>query len=187
MDTRVLILFAHPALRHSRLNRYVASMVNELERVTFVDLYETYPDFHIDVAAERQRCAEHDVLVFQHPLMWFSCPAILKEWFDRVLTFRPSVCAVDPPLNDKFWLSVISCSAAESDFVSGGSMSGPLQDALEPFERIAAIHGMHYMQPFVTYDANSKTPMEIHRHAEQYRQLLISVRDRGLDASQKTV
>ena len=47
---RVLILFAHPALHKSRVNRRLAAAVRHLEGVTFHDLYEEYPDFNIDVA-----------------------------------------------------------------------------------------------------------------------------------------
>jgi hypothetical protein len=42
---RVLILFAHPALHRSRVNRGLVRAVRDLEDVTFHDLYEAYPDF----------------------------------------------------------------------------------------------------------------------------------------------
>lgn len=32
------------------------------------DLYATYPDFHIDADAEQALLAEHDVIVFEHPV-----------------------------------------------------------------------------------------------------------------------
>jgi Flavodoxin-like fold len=44
-----------------------------------------YPDFHINVAREQELLTLHDVIVFQHPLYWYSYPAILKEWQDLVL------------------------------------------------------------------------------------------------------
>ena len=43
-----------------------------------------YPD--IDVARERALVEIHDVIVFHHPMRWYNCPALLKLWFDLVLT-----------------------------------------------------------------------------------------------------
>ena len=50
---RILILFAHPALEKSRVNRQLAAAVRELPGVTFHDLYEAYPEFDIDVRREQ--------------------------------------------------------------------------------------------------------------------------------------
>lgn len=41
--------------------------------------------FAPDLQAEMDKLAWCDVLVFQFPLWWFSMPAILKGWVDRVL------------------------------------------------------------------------------------------------------
>jgi len=40
---KILILFAHPAYQKSRANRRLVDAVNDLDRVTFRDLYELYP------------------------------------------------------------------------------------------------------------------------------------------------
>jgi NAD(P)H dehydrogenase (quinone) len=39
-----------------------------------------------DVAAEQAKVAAADVVVFQFPVWWFSMPAILKGWVDRVFS-----------------------------------------------------------------------------------------------------
>lgn len=41
-----------------------------------------------DVAALQQRIVDADVLVFVFPLYWFSMPALMKGFFDRVLCRR---------------------------------------------------------------------------------------------------
>ncbi|KAM4791050.1 ribosyldihydronicotinamide dehydrogenase [quinone]-like isoform 2-T2 [Cyanocitta cristata] len=38
-----------------------------------------------DVVEEQKKVQEADLLIFQFPLFWFSMPAILKGWMDRVL------------------------------------------------------------------------------------------------------
>ncbi len=86
-NDRVLILFAHPALEKSRVNRRLAEAVQSLPGVTFNDLYQHYPDLDIDVEREQQLLVAHDVVVMQHPFYWYSSPAIIKEWQDLVLEF----------------------------------------------------------------------------------------------------
>ena len=56
-----------------------------LENVTINDLYEEYPDFFVDVNREQQLLLSHDIIVFQHPFYWYSCPALVKQWEDLVL------------------------------------------------------------------------------------------------------
>ncbi len=83
--TKVLILFAHPALEKSRVNKPLLQLANTLENVTIHDLYELYPDFNIDVPHEQQLLLEHDIILWHHPLYWYHAPALLKQWIDLVL------------------------------------------------------------------------------------------------------
>ncbi|KAM5268045.1 ribosyldihydronicotinamide dehydrogenase [quinone]-like isoform 2-T3 [Hipposideros larvatus] len=38
-----------------------------------------------DIIDEQTKVQEADLVIFQFPLYWFSTPAILKGWMDRVL------------------------------------------------------------------------------------------------------
>src|SRR6266545_285117 len=78
---KILILFAHPRLSGSHVQR----AVHDLPGVTFHDLYAAYPDFTIDVGHEQSLLLDHDLIVLQHPFYWYSAPAIIKEWLDLVL------------------------------------------------------------------------------------------------------
>ena len=59
---RILILFAHPALQKSRINRVLISAVQDVEAVTFHDLYEAYPEFDILVPEEQVLLEAHDII-----------------------------------------------------------------------------------------------------------------------------
>jgi NAD(P)H dehydrogenase (quinone) len=37
-----------------------------------------------DIAAEQEKLLWADTVIFQFPLWWFSMPAIMKGWIDRV-------------------------------------------------------------------------------------------------------
>ncbi|KAF7658525.1 hypothetical protein LDENG_00011710 [Lucifuga dentata] len=39
-----------------------------------------------DINEEQRKLTEADLIIFQFPMYWFSVPAILKGWIDRVLT-----------------------------------------------------------------------------------------------------
>lgn len=65
---------------------YCFKPATQLSNVTVHDLYAHYPDFFIDIPREQALLREHEVIVFQHPLYTYSCPALLKEWLDRVLS-----------------------------------------------------------------------------------------------------
>jgi NAD(P)H dehydrogenase (quinone) len=45
-----------------------------------------------DVAVEQQRVSSADALAFIYPVWWSDCPAKLKGWFDRVLTYGFAYC-----------------------------------------------------------------------------------------------
>ena len=40
-----------------------------------------------DVAAEQHKLLRADLVIFQFPLWWFSMPAIMKGWFERVYAY----------------------------------------------------------------------------------------------------
>ncbi len=49
-----------------------------------------------DVSAEQAKLAAAELLVIQFPLWWYGPPAILKGWFDRVLTSEFAYGDADP-------------------------------------------------------------------------------------------
>ena len=49
----ILVVLAHPALERSRANRVLMRAAQAAPGVALRDLYELYPDFSIDVAAEK--------------------------------------------------------------------------------------------------------------------------------------
>ena len=82
---RTLVIVAHPNLTNSRANATRLAEIEDLGNVTVHDLYQTYPDFDIDVAREQQLLREHDTVVLQFPLYWYNVTPVVKAWFDAVL------------------------------------------------------------------------------------------------------
>ena len=179
--TRILVLFAHPALRKSRVNRVLSGAVADLDGVTFHDLYEAYPAFDIDVKREQELLTDHDVVVLQHPFFWYSTPAILKEWQDLVLQHGWAYGHEGKALHGKRMLSAITTGGQESAYRKDGYNCYTMQELLAPIAQTACLCGMEYLTPFIVHGTLHLDPDDIRRHASDYRRLLEALRDDRLD------
>ena len=177
---RILILFAHPALEKSRVNRQLVAAVRELPGVTFHDLYEAYPEFDIDVRREQDLLVEHDVIVLQHPFFWYSTPALLKEWQDLVLGHGWAYGSEGKALVGKFALSVITTGGGESAYQEGGLNRFTIRQFLAPIEQTFRLCGVEYLPPFVVHGTLGMAREEIRSHAEDYRRIVEALRDETL-------
>ena len=178
---RVLILFAHPALHKSRVNRRLVAAVRHLEGVTFHDLYEEYPDFNIDVAREQALLLEHDPIVLQHPMFWYSGPSIVKQWLDLVLEFGFAYGTGGTRLHGKSLLHAITTGGAVHAYSRSGYNHFTIRELLTPFEQTAQFCGMHYLPPFIVYGTHSlDTEDAIRPYALAYRRTIERLRDGDL-------
>lgn len=178
---RVLLLFAHPALEKSRVNRRLIEAARDLEGVTFHDLYETYPHFDIRVEREQELLEAHDVVVLQHPFFWYSTPALVKEWEDLVLEHGWAFGSGGDALEGKIMLSAITTGGREEAYRSGGFNRYTMRQLLAPIEQTARLCGMDYLGPFVVHGTHRMELSSIEPHVAEYRQLLEALRDDRLD------
>ncbi|POI23071.1 hypothetical protein CIB84_013181, partial [Bambusicola thoracicus] len=68
-------------------NDIVGCLHNSEEFHYAVEMTEAYKRGCLsnDLTEEQEKVQEADLLIFQFPLYWFSMPAIMKGWMDRVL------------------------------------------------------------------------------------------------------
>ena len=179
---RILILFAHPAYHRSRANKRLVAAVRDLEGVTFHDLYEEYPDFSIDAKREQELLRQHEIIVFQHPLYWYSSPAILKEWQDLVLEFGYAYGDNGTALQGKKMLTAITTGGSAGDYSRDNLNHLTIHELLGPFNQTAAFCGMEYLPPFVVH-GTQQTDWDDHmsQQVSDYRDALIGLRDGTLD------
>jgi len=176
---RVLILFAHPALQKSRVNRQLVEAVRGLDGITFRDLYEEYPDLHLNVKAEQELLVAHDVIVFQHPFYWYSSPAILKEWQDLVLEWGFAYGDNGTALRGKKFLTAITTGGPPEAYRREGFNYFTIRELLAPFEQTARLCGMEYLAPFVVHAVNRFSQTDIVAAGEDYRRVITMLRDAG--------
>jgi glutathione-regulated potassium-efflux system ancillary protein KefG len=168
---RILVIYAHPETSTSVANQVMLQKISDLKHVKVHDLYACYPDFFIDVQREHDLLLQHDIIVFQHPLYMYSCPALLKEWMDRVLG-KGFAFGEGEALRGKCWRSVITTGGAREAFATSGYNRYPLQEILQPFELTASLCLMHWYQPLVLYWARHVSDVDRYQHAERYRHWL---------------
>ena len=177
MARRILLLFAHPRIRHSRVNAALLTAARSIDGLTVHDLYETYPDFTIDQDHEQTLLAEHDALVIQHPFYWYSSPSIVKEWLDLVLEHGWAYGRTGTALSGKLWMQAVTTGGRVEAYGEGGINRWSVEDLLRPFEACANLCRMEWQRPFVSHAAHLAGPAEIEAAATAYRARLLQMRD----------
>ena len=174
---RILILFAHPAFEKSRVHRSMVKHVPRVEGITFHDLYESYPDYDIDPDREQALLLQHDILIFQHPFYWYSCPAILKQWQDLVLEHGWAYGHGGTQLAGKYLFNAITAGGREEVYQESGYNRFTIRQLLAPFDQTAHLCKMTYLPPFVVHDTHRMDAATIEHYAIQYQKLLLALKD----------
>lgn len=165
---RVLLLFFHSNFEQSRINRalqYQAMQAN----VTLRDMYEIYPTGEINIQTEQQLLTAHDVVVFQHPLYWYSCPPLMKQWIDQVLTLNWAYGPQGTALQGKYWVQAFSHGGGLETYSRDARNHFSLAEFLRPFEQTAYLCKMRYLRPFMTELVAVGDEAYLNNHAESYR------------------
>jgi len=182
---KILVLLAHPAPRHSVTNGQLSTVAQSIDGVTFVDLYKDYPRFKINIEAEQARLEEHDIILFQFPLMWYSTPSLLKEWQDLVLEYGYAYGEGGTALKGKFLLPVVSAGGPENAYDADGYNNFDLRTFLTPLEQTADLCHMTYISPYAIYASlRAIKDGRLDLHTSQYKALLCALRDDKFDYKQ---
>lgn len=163
----LLLILAHPSPSRSRVNIPMYKAACGLEGVKTRDLYELYPDMHINVAAEQAALRQAHTVVFQFPIFWFSSPALLKEWQDTVLTSGFAYGKGNALKDKKFMVAVTSGGTSES-YSADGRHGADITQYLAPFEQTARFCDMQVLNNFVVQDASTLDSKAVSQRAAQY-------------------
>lgn len=166
--SRALVLFAHPNPQRSRINKHLILAAGQVPGVAIHDLYEMYPDQHVDVAHEQAALSSADLVVFQFPIYWFSAPAILKEWQDSVLTKGFAFGAKDTQLVGKRFMLVVTAGGETASYAEARPHGAHISAYLKPFEQTARFCGMRLEEPIICQGVGSLTPADIKLAADRY-------------------
>ena len=174
---KIVILVFHPVLHKSRVNRVLLSAVEGLKGVNIRYIYDLYPDYQIDIKAEQNVLQQHDIIVWQHPLYWYSSPSLLKEWLDLVLEHGFAYGKEGKALEGKSVLSAITSGGRRDVYGSEKGLKFSIRDLLAPFEQTVNLCRMRYLSPFVTHGTHLLKSDQIEKAAEDYVRIIEGLRD----------
>ena len=116
-----------------------------------------------EVAAEQAKLLWADAVIFQFPLWWYTMPAILKGWIDRVYAYGFAYGVgehSDSHWGDRFGEGVMSGKRAMLVVSTGGwashysarGINGPMDDLLFPIHHgVLYYPGFDVLPPYVVY------------------------------------
>jgi glutathione-regulated potassium-efflux system ancillary protein KefF len=175
----ILIIAAHPQLEHSRVTRRLLTAAlravqAEPERLAVHDLYRRYPDYFIDVAAEQAALQAAKLVVWLHPVQWYSMPALMKLWLDEVFAFGWAYGPGGEALRGKdLWLAA-STGGPSSSYRPDGHNRYFFDAFLHPHEQTAALCGMRWLPPLVLHGAHRADDATLDAHAALFIERLLS-------------
>ena len=171
----IVLLYAHPYPQRSRANAALLQAVRDLRGVEVHMLYDRYPDFAIDVEAEQRALSAAEVVVWQHPLYWYSTPALLKLWFDKVLALGFAYGPGGTALQGKRCQWVVTTGGDFGSYGPDGMHQYPFGGFVTPIEQTARFCGMRWQPPLVLHGAHRVGDQALREAAVGYRERLIEL------------
>jgi NAD(P)H dehydrogenase (quinone) len=131
-----------------------------------------------DLQQEMDKLAAADLVIFQTPIWWFSLPAILKGWVDRVLAMGFSYTEAARYKTGLFRGKRAMLSITTGGLPAAYAAEGPhgrLDGVLSPIHRIFQFLGMEVLPPFVAYGAARVQPEQRAAYLAGYRERLLAL------------
>lgn len=151
----ITLIYAHPYPSRSRACAALLSGIEDLPGLSVRSLYDLYPDFDIDAGAERAALEDSRLIVWMHPLYWYTTPAMLKHWFDHVLVKGWAYGDGGTKLKDKDCLWVASTGGDEEAFSPAGRHGHEFQAFVPVVEQTARFCGMNWLEPLIVHGAHA--------------------------------
>ncbi|UVJ45776.1 NAD(P)H-dependent oxidoreductase [Pseudomonas sp. LS1212] len=132
-----------------------------------------------DIRQELDKLLWADLLILNFPIYWFSAPAMLKGWIDRVLV--SGICYGGKRFYDQGGLAgkkaLVTVTLGGREHMFGeGAIHGPLEDMLRPILRgTLAYVGLDVLPPFVAWHVPYISAEAREEFLGQYRQRLESI------------
>lgn len=168
----ILIIYAHPWPQRSHANKRMIEHAGTLSGVEIHSLYELYPDFDIDIAAEQEALSRAQLVIWQHPMQWYSVPPLMKLWIDKMLTHGWAYGHGGTALQGKSLLWAVTTGGGESHFALGDHPGFAVLG--QPLQATALYCGMTWLPPFTTHHAFTCDDEVLSAQARHYQQRLLA-------------
>lgn len=130
--------------------------------------------FAPDIVGELEKLAQADVVVFHTPLWWFSVPAVLKGWFDRVLAMGVAwdggKIYENGLLRGKRAMLCVVAGGPEEYYRVDGKHKATIQQILHPIHHgTLAFCGFDVLEPYIVLNSLGKTPQQLSTVLSEYQ------------------
>jgi len=170
---KTLIILAHPNIHESKVNKALIESIQDEPTITVHDLYATYKTIEaIDVAKEQALLIQYDRIIFQFPLYWYSAPAMLKEWQDKVLGYGFAYGPEGSKLAGKESKIVVSVGSPEYAYQAGAYNNFTLSEYLRPLSSTIVFTGMEFKGIFASYGAMKLSAEALEKDIKTYQIIL---------------
>jgi glutathione-regulated potassium-efflux system ancillary protein KefF len=167
------LIFAHPYPDRSRAGRILLEGVRDLPGLEVRSLYALYPDFDIDVEAEREALLRSNVIVWQSPFYWYGLPALLHLWIEKVLGHGWAYGAGGNRVQGKTAFWVTTTGAPDSAYAPGQIHGHPFDTFIPAVSQTARFCGMRWAgPPLAVHGAHRIPDAGLREAAAAYRRRL---------------
>ena len=149
---KTLVIYGHPDWQNSFANKTVLDEFSKnCPDAEIRNIAELYGEGKIDVETEQKKLLDADVLVFEFPFWWYSCPSIMHRYMEQVFT-RGFAYGVDGAAmqNMKFILSFTTGGNREA-YTKEGYQHYDIEDFMPQFIAMSNLTGMQLADTIVSY------------------------------------
>jgi glutathione-regulated potassium-efflux system ancillary protein KefF len=150
----ILVILAHPYPRRSRACAALLEAVRNMRELEVRSLYDLYPDYDVDRAAEQSALERARLVVWLHPLFWYTVPALMKHWMDDVLVRGFAYGPEGSRLAGKDLLWVPTTGGDDAAYSAAGRHKHAFSAFMPGIEQTARYCGMNWLEPMVLLGAH---------------------------------
>jgi len=133
------------------------------------------------IAVSQNLVMESDLIIFQFPLWWFSMPAIMRSWIEKVFTFdfayqgREKRWFSNGPFKGKRAMLSFTTSGSERIYRDDG-INGDISRILWPIHNgIFNFCGLSVLPPFICWGSDTRSIDIRPEYQERYQILLNNI------------
>ena len=126
----ILIISGHDNIQISVANKTILeNLKDKLDNAEF-DYLSDY-GFNLNVKKEQEKLLNADVIVFQFPVYWYNCPAVLRNWFEKVFERGFAYGSTGDKLKGKKVLFSCTLASAKDAYTKNGAQRFEVEELME--------------------------------------------------------
>ena len=166
---KILVVVTHPDIENSKVNKIWIEHLKKDKDITIRFLDEIYKENKIiDIEKEKKYLENAERVVFQYPFYWYNMPALMRDYFDKVLEYGWAYGPNGNALKGKEFLVALSVGAPEYSYMGGSYNNFTITELLRPLEATANAIQMIYLPYFALFDTPRLSDEEIKKSSERY-------------------